>query len=84
MGSRALPAGLVEFVVRGLAGAADQVSVKTQETDNGLEISIRCHKEDMGRIIGKNGKTIGAIRHLASDAAARNQTRIKKLELVEP
>jgi hypothetical protein len=81
---KADPAGLVEFLVYNLAGVRDKVQVETQEDDKGLVIQVHCDKSDMGRIIGKKGKTIGAIRHLATDAAARNQIRIKKIEILEP
>ncbi|MFA7158669.1 MAG: KH domain-containing protein [Kiritimatiellia bacterium] len=43
---------------------------------------VRCNNDDMGRIIGKSGKTIGAIRTLFSVAAAR-QKRKTLLEIVE-
>ena len=81
---KADPAGLVEFLVYNLAGVRDKVQVETQEDEKGLVIQVHCDKSDMGRIIGKKGKTIGAIRHLATDAAARNQIRIKKIEILEP
>ncbi len=78
------PAGLVEFLVNSLAGVRDKVRIETEQDDKGLVIQVHCDQSDMGRIIGKNGKTIGAIRHLATDAAARTKTRIKKIEVVEP
>lgn len=78
------PAGLVEFLVYSLAGVREKVRVQTEQDDKGLMILVHCDKSDMGRIIGKNGKTIGAIRHLATDAAARNQIKIKKIEILEP
>ena len=78
------PVGLVEFLIRGLAGETDQVRIETEGDDRNLLIRVHCGKSDMGRVIGKNGKTIGAIRHLATDAAARNKIRIRKIEIVEP
>ena len=43
---------------------------------------LRCHREDIGRVIGKNGNTIGAVRSLLSVFAAR-QGRKAVLEIVE-
>jgi predicted RNA-binding protein YlqC (UPF0109 family) len=45
-------------------------------------IELRCHPEDIGKIIGKSGKTIGAIRVLANALAAKSGRRIL-LEVVE-
>ena len=77
-------AGLIEYLVKSLAATINDVRVETVEDDKGMVIGVHCHKDDMGRIIGKNGKTIGAIRHLATDAAARQKIRIRKIEVVEP
>ncbi len=78
------PVGLVEFLIRGLASEADKVRIESEDNGNNLSIRVHCGKSDMGRVIGKNGKTIGAIRHLATDAAARNKIRLRKIEIVEP
>ena len=43
---------------------------------------LRCHPEDVGKVIGKNGKTVGAIRTLLSTVASR-QNRRAMLEVVE-
>jgi len=43
---------------------------------------MRCEKEDVGRVIGKNGKTIGAVRNLLTLLASRNGRRAV-LEVVE-
>jgi predicted RNA-binding protein YlqC (UPF0109 family) len=45
-------------------------------------IELRCHQEDVGKIIGKNGKTISAIRTLLGMAAARQGLR-SMIEVVE-
>jgi uncharacterized protein len=78
------PVALIEFLARGLANVPDAVKVESEQGDNGLIIRLRCDASDMGRMIGKNGKTIGAIRHLAADAAARDGIKVRKIELIEP
>ncbi|MCJ8331613.1 MAG: KH domain-containing protein [Lentisphaeria bacterium] len=76
------PSALVEFLVKKLAD--NTAYVESIQEDEGLLINIHCEKEAIGRVIGKNGKTIGAIRRLAFEAAARNDTKIKKIEIIEP
>ncbi len=43
---------------------------------------LRCHPDDVGKVIGKSGKTVGAIRTLLSTVAARQNKRAM-LEVVE-
>mgnify|MGYP003585175014 CR=1 FL=1 len=43
---------------------------------------LRCHQEDIGKLIGKNGKTISAVRTLAGQVAARQGIRVL-VEVVE-
>ena len=43
---------------------------------------LRCNREDMGKVIGKSGKTIGAVRSLLSNLAAK-EGRQALLEVVE-
>ena len=54
---------LVEFIVKYLVTQPDAVSVESGEEENGTKVMIRVAHEDVGRIIGKRGATINAIRH---------------------
>ena len=63
--------GFVEYVVKSLVDNPEAVVLKTVEKDRLSVFEITCQKEDIGKIIGRNGKTIGAIRALASGAAGR-------------
>lgn len=45
-------------------------------------MEVRCHADDIGKVIGKSGKTIGAIRVLSSALAAKTGRRTL-LEVVE-
>ena len=47
-----------------------------EATENGTVIRIDCRKEDIGKVVGKRGKTIMAIRSLVSGAGGRLQQRI--------
>ncbi len=61
----------VEFVVGSLVDAPSEVKLATEEVGDGYVIRIRCRKDDIGKIVGKRGKTIMAIRALVSGAAGR-------------
>ncbi|OPZ26133.1 MAG: hypothetical protein BWZ02_02157 [Lentisphaerae bacterium ADurb.BinA184] len=59
---------LVEYVVRELVESPDQVVVTGEERENQYAVTIRCAKPDMGKVIGRKGKTIAALRALAAGA----------------
>jgi predicted RNA-binding protein YlqC (UPF0109 family) len=61
----------VDYVVRALVDAPEQVAVTTVPEDKFTVIQVTCAKEDIGKIIGKNGKTISAIRALVNGAGKR-------------
>ena len=61
----------VSFVSRSLVDNPEAVQVSTLEKDRLSVIQIRCEKRDIGKIVGKNGKTIAAIRTLVSGAGGR-------------
>lgn len=64
-------ATFVKYVVCNLVDKPSIVTVETKDTDKMLVIRVSCEKEDIGKIIGKNGKTIDAIRSLVNGAAGR-------------
>jgi len=66
----------VEYVARNLVDNQDAVSVSTVEKGRVSVIQIRCEKKDIGKIIGKTGKTIAAIRLLVSGAGGRMGLRV--------
>jgi len=74
--------GLLEYIVKSLVENGDQVSVSTEEREDGLVFELRVSEPDRGRVIGKQGKTIKAIRKLLSAAASGSERRVV-LELVE-
>lgn len=72
----------VEYVVRALVEHPEQVSVSVIDGRQTVIMELRCHPSDMGRVIGKSGKTIGAVRMLMTGLAARHG-RKAVLEVVE-
>ena len=68
--------GFVDYVVKALVDFPDEVTITTVENNEGTSIQIRCRKGDIGKIVGKRGKTIMAIRSLVSGAAGRQRKRV--------
>jgi uncharacterized protein len=63
---------LLEFVARELVDHPDDVRVTQQEDDRGIAFQLRVHPEDMGKVIGKGGRTARAIRTVMRAAGARS------------
>jgi len=76
------PVGFVEHVVKALVDTPDEVKIETQEDERGTLVRINCRKDEVGRIVGKQGKTIEAIRALVKAGAAR-QNRNMSVVIVE-
>ena len=61
----------VDYVVRALVDQPELVGVTSVPEEKFTVIQVSCAKEDIGKIIGKNGKTISAIRALVNGAGKR-------------
>ncbi|MGD9612251.1 MAG: KH domain-containing protein [Kiritimatiellia bacterium] len=73
---------LIEYVVKALVDHPDDLRIAEIEGERTIVYELRCHPDDVGKVIGKSGKTVGAIRVLLSTVAARQNKRAM-LEVVE-
>jgi len=67
---------LVELLAKALVDHPEAVEVSTQEDNHGVTIELRVAGEDMGKIIGKQGKIARAIRTLAKARGAKTGKRV--------
>lgn len=67
---------LVEFLAKSLVDNPDQVSVNVVESDKSLVLELRVAPEDMGKVIGKQGRIAKAIRAIVKAAATREGKRV--------
>lgn len=72
----------LQNTVRELVDEPDAVRYTVLEGEKTSITEIRCNQKDIGKIIGKSGKTITALRVLAGSVAAR-QNRRAVVEVVE-
>jgi predicted RNA-binding protein YlqC (UPF0109 family) len=74
----------LEFVIRQLVEFPDEVLI-TQGVDGEVVFfKVEVRKSDIGRVIGKNGHTIHAIRNIMDAAASRHNQRVAVDVVEEP
>ncbi len=66
----------LEFVIKGLVDFPDEIVIVKHEVDQRVLFNIQVNPEDIGKIIGKHGQTIGAIRAVLSAGAARHGLKV--------
>ena len=74
---------LTEKIVKSLVEDKDSVSVKEFETDeeNTMLIQVLVSDADMGRVIGKNGRTANALRTLVQASSSLKDNRYVKIDI---
>ena len=73
---------LVEFLARHLVNRPDAVEVKETQGDTASVLELKVAQEDLGRIIGKQGRTAKSIRTILNAAASRTNRKVV-LEILE-
>ncbi len=73
---------LVTYLARALVNNPDEVEVSEIQGETAAILELRVAKEDLGRIIGKQGRTAKSIRTLLNAAASRTNRKVV-LEIVE-
>lgn len=66
---------LIEFIAASLVEDPSQVKVVQERRGSQFVVRLRVAKEDMGRVIGKNGRVANAMRTLLRVAAAQDGKR---------
>lgn len=72
----------IEMIVKALVDDADAVDVREIERDGTTRIEVRVAQADMGKVIGKQGRTVRALRSVVY-AAGLKQHRRFVLDVVE-
>lgn len=72
----------IEMVVKALVDDADAVDVREVDRNGTTRIEVRVAQPDMGKVIGKQGRTVRALRSLIY-AAGQKQHRRYVLDVVE-
>ncbi len=72
----------LEFILLSIVDNQDKVKIEEHEENGIINFKVLVAKEDMGKVIGKNGKIIRSIRNVLKIPAIKQNKRIN-IELVE-
>lgn len=74
---------LVAFLAKSLVDAPDEVDIREYDRDRTTVLELRVAPEDLGKVIGRQGRTARAIRTVMSQAAAGRARRRYQLDIVD-
>jgi len=66
---------LIETIVKPLVDYPDEVRIEIDENANRIVYKLSVHSEDMGKVIGKQGRVAKAIRSIVYSAASSHQKK---------
>ena len=69
-------ASLLRFLARSLVDEPEKVEVSGQETDSRVDLTLRVAQGDMGKVIGRRGRTVKAIRTVMKAASVKENKRV--------
>jgi len=81
-GGAATAAAVLEYLVRQLVDDPESVSVDAVDRSRGVQLEVRVAQGDMGRVIGKRGRTAQAIRTVTRAAAVKDGVEVN-IEFME-
>ncbi len=73
---------LIEFIASKLVDHPEEITVALQEDEENITIELRVAQEDLGKVIGKQGRTARAMRAVLA-ASMTGESKRSRLEIVE-
>lgn len=70
----------LEHLVKGIVDRPDDVSVRAREGRRGQTLEVRVHSEDLGRVIGRGGRTASSVRTVIGALADGEDVRVDVLD----
>ncbi len=74
---------LIKTIVKPLVDYPEAIHVEQDEQTNRVAYKLSVHPEDMGKIIGKQGRVAGAIRTIVTSAAGSHRGKRVYLDIVD-
>ena len=77
-------ADALEHLVAGIVSNPDDVTVRDKDLRRGRLLEVRVHPEDIGKVIGRQGRTARALRTVVGALAGNEQVRVDSVEVARP
>lgn len=74
----------LEHLVRGIVSNPDDVDVRDRDLRRGRMLEVRVHPDDIGKVIGRSGRTATALRTVIGALAGRDQVRVDFVDVDRP
>ena len=74
---------VLEFIAREIVDEPDSVEVTEEEDDRGTLFTLRVAPDDMGKVIGRGGRTAKAIRNVVKASAIREGLRRTHVDIAD-
>ncbi|MBA7578933.1 hypothetical protein ES708_20799 [subsurface metagenome] len=72
----------IEYIIKNLVDSPDSVEVQCTDAEQGVLVRLKVGSGDVGKVVGRKGATINALRTIATTAGARFKRRVR-IELEE-
>ena len=73
-------ADVLEYLVRGIVDSPEDVVVRARSNRRGELLEVRVNPEDLGRVIGRNGRTAKALRLVVGALSSKGNVRVDVIE----
>lgn len=70
-----------EHLVRGIVDNPDDVRIREKRLRRGLLLEVRVHPDDLGRVIGRSGRTAKALRTVVTALAGDQSVRVDLVDV---
>ena len=77
-------ADALEHLVRGIVLNPDDVDVRDRDLRRGRMLEVRVHPDDIGKVIGRSGRTATALRTVIGALGGRDQIRVDFVDVDRP
>jgi predicted RNA-binding protein YlqC (UPF0109 family) len=74
--------GLIEYIAKALVDKPDQVELRITDAEGAKTFELKVAPEDVGKVIGRDGRTVNALRTLLAAAALKKGIKAR-LEILE-
>ncbi len=68
---------VLEYIVKAIVDSPDVITIEEEDVDGVVTYTIHAAKEDMGKLIGKQGKVIRSIRNVMKIPAMKAQKKVQ-------